>query len=123
MFRRIVLPVLWAPFALAGVAAAEVQPFGVDSAHTVVKFEVKFLGLVDVEGATGEERWALPDGRCRELVAEDEGCPTSARIAGRPGVPRLEPTGQRHLQIAAVGESVVVIAEVHLPGETHLAEV
>ena len=53
MLRRIALPALWTALVLAGAAAAEVQPFAVDSAHTVVKFEVKFLGLVNVEGRFG----------------------------------------------------------------------
>src|SRR5262249_20918013 len=50
---------------LASVADAEPRTYGVDSTHTSVKFEVKFLGLVHVEGrfgrAGGDLRWDPQD--------------------------------------------------------------
>jgi len=51
----------------ASPATAAVQTFSVDSTHTVVRFDVRFLGLVDVEGrfgrCGGELRWDAEDPR------------------------------------------------------------
>jgi len=69
--RSLTAAFLGAALGITGLGAtpvrAVVQTFAVDSAHTVVRFDVRFLGLVNVEGrfgsCGGDLRWDPDDPR------------------------------------------------------------
>ncbi len=86
----------------------------VEAPHPVVGGRAVAGLLFGLDLVAEDARGAEPDLVVLRVGPQDDRGPCGAGVAGWPGGPGLPSAGGRRFEVAAVGESVVVVVDVHL---------